>query len=432
MERSEAAHLLRRAGFGGTASTVDEYAALSRDDAVTRLLDRSSATGIGPKPDVLPNDDGKYDQFVTMFHDWFGRMAYTGAPLVEKMTLFWHNHFTTSLEKTYAPRLIHAQHTLYWNNALGNFRTLAQAMAVEPAMLDYLDNRYSNKYGPNQNFARELMELFVLGVGNYSEDDVAAASKAWTGHSVADDDDTYEFRADWHDETESTFFGETRVWDGPQIIDKIFDSKPDVVAKFVSKKLWSFFAYPNPEQTLVDSLASTLINSGWEVAPVLRQIFTSDQFFSAQAMQGLVRMPCEYFATVIRGLGVDASVLKPQWYQEGMGQVLWNPPDVSGWKQNNYWVSSATAGGRAELARSAPWLLEQAGVANPLAGLVTLPPAEAVDKALALFVPEVRSAAHRDVLVSWLTDVQSRPEEEWTLVPFLTSLTLMLPELQLA
>jgi uncharacterized protein (DUF1800 family) len=432
MEKTDAAHLLRRAGFGGTAAQVDELAALSRSDAVERVLSTSGSPGVGPKPGVVDDDMLKYPQFVELFHDTFQRMAASPAPIVEKMALFWHGHFTTSLEKTYDPRKIYDQHVLWRQYALGNFRDFAQAMALNPAMLDYLDNRYSTQWGPNQNFARELMELFLLGVGNYTEADVETASYAWTGHSVADDDETYQFRTEWHDETARTFFGEAKVWDGPDMIDKIFDTRADVVAPFVARKMWSYFAYPNPDASIVADLAGTFTSSGWDIAAVMRAIFSRDEFYGDSAKQGLVRQPAEYLASVIRGLGVESAVIHPEWYQDGLGQTLFNPPDVSGWKQNNYWVSSATLGTKARMAQSVHWMLGEASVTNPIAALAALEPADAVDQAIALFTPDLRSTAHRDAMVAWLTDVKSRPEEEWTIVPFLTTLTLMLPELQLA
>ncbi len=432
MEISDAAHLLRRAGFGGTTARVDELAALSRGDAVERVLSTDGAAAVGPAPAVVDDDMLKYPQFVELFNDTYRRMATSPAPIVDKMALFWHGHFTTSLEKTYDPRKIHAQHVLWRQYALGNFREFAQAMAINPAMLDYLDNRYSTQWGPNQNFARELMELFLLGVGNYTEADVETASYAWTGHSVADDDETYLFRSEWHDETARTLFGETKVWDGPDMIDTIFDTRADIVAPFVVRKMWSYFAYPNPDATIVADLAGTFTSSGWDIAAVMRAIFNRDEFYTDTAKQGLVRQPAEYLAAIVRGLGVDAAVIHPEWYQEALGQTLFNPPDVSGWKQNAYWVSSATAGAKARMAQSVNWELEQAGVTNPIAALATLDAAEAVDQAIALFTPDLRSTAHRDAMVVWLTDVKSRPDEEWTIVPFLTALTLMLPELQLA
>jgi uncharacterized protein (DUF1800 family) len=429
MEASDAAHLLRRAGFGGTAAQVAELAGLSRAKAVARVLNTRGAPEVGPAPPKV-DDTQKYPQFVELFHDTYRRMATSPAPIVEKMALFWHGHFTTSFEKTYDPRKIRAQHVLWRRYALGNLREFAQAMAIDPAMLDYLDNRYSGKWGPNQNFARELMELFLLGVGNYTEDDVETASYAWTGHSVADDDDTYLFRADWHDTTARTFFGETKVWDGPDIINKIFDTRAAVVARFIAKKLWSYFAYPNPEQNIVDALAYALAYSGWNIKAAMGVMFNSDQFYSTAAKQGLVLQPAEYLATVIRGLGVDPAVLHPEWYQDGLGQTLFNPPDVSGWRQNIYWISSATLGTKAQMAKDVAWNLQQAGLTNPIAAFAQLEPVEAVNRAIALFTPNLRSTAHRDAIVAWLVDVKSRPDEAWTIVPFLTTLTLMLPELQ--
>ena len=265
MSIADASHLLRRAGFGGTSAQIAALAALDRAPAVDSLL---NATGLPEAPPAIFNDTtkGDYEYLIGLIEDWLKRMATSPAPIQEKMSLFWHGHFVSSVDKVGSVFLMYEQQKFYRQNALGNFRTLTQGMATQVAMLRYLDNDSNVKGRPNQNFGRELLELFTLGIGNYAESDVIDGARAWTGHNVSDDGSAYLFRAGNHDTGNKTIFGITKNWDGPDEIDEIvMRTKQPIMARYIAKKLWEFFAHPGPPAGVVDALATEFISSGLSV-----------------------------------------------------------------------------------------------------------------------------------------------------------------------
>jgi uncharacterized protein (DUF1800 family) len=437
MAAGDVAHLLRRAGFGGTGAQVAALTGQAETTVVDTLLD----TATNPpeaRPAILDTagkGEDRWGRLQSIRFNWHDRMATTPTPIVEKMTLFWHGHFTTSADAVYRPNALWQQLTFYRANALGNLRTLAHGMAVQPAMLMYLNNDENRKKSPNQNFARELLELFLLGVGNYTEGDVIAAAAAWTGHTLTTDDydndvAVYGFRADWHDTANKTFLGTTKNWDGPEIIDEVFDNvttRP-VMAKFIVAKLWSFFAAPNPPAGVVDALAATLIASNFEIKPVLRALFLRPEFYAPEAKTGLVRTPVEYFTAVMRATGLAAVDIHPDWWLDDMGQELYNPPNVSGWRPNGYWISAAAAAAKASFADWLTWKLKDAGF---LADSKTKTPADAVAAALAAFAIHQPSAHIVQVLTDWI-NTQRAAKVSWAEQKYLPLLVLLSPDLQLA
>ena len=430
--RDDISHLLRRSGFFAAESRVAQLMALDLPQAVEAVLDLSGNPDDTPPPGTTTSSEQSYDQFVTMVQWWTDRMITTPTPIVEKMTLFWHGHFTSSWQKVGDSPAMVAQNRLYRSLALGDFRTLCQRMAVEPAMLVYLDNQNNVAGEPNQNFARELMELFVLGVGNYTEEDVDAAARAWTGHNtVRWDDLRYVFKADRHDFGNKTFFGTTRNWDGPEIINELLDNaaKRPVMARFIARKLWEFFAYQNPEPAVTDALAQIFIASNLSILALLRTLFNRPEFYSAKAKQGLVRSPAEWVVAVLFAVGKRSAQLHPEWYLEGMGQELFNPPNVSGWRPNAYWVNSSAFSGRAEFARQLMWRLYEDGF---WADTRNLPVEVAIDRAALTFGISPLSGPTRSALVGWLTDQRLQPHEGWVEAPYLLLMTLLAPELHLA
>jgi uncharacterized protein (DUF1800 family) len=426
---NDVAHLLRRAGFVGTPSQITSLAALNIDQVVAQVLDTSANPGVTMPPSVGNDAVEKYVQFTDMGHWWFDRMASTPTPIVEKMTLFWHGHFTTSLSKVYEPDHIWHQHVLYRTAGLGNYRDLAQAMAIEPAMVLYLDNADSYKRSPNQNFARELMELFLLGVGNYDEGDVAAAAAAWTGYSYNWDTRQYEYKPDWHDNGNKTFFGTTKNWNGPGIIDEIFASKGTIVAKHIARKLWEFFAYQNPSQAIIDALAAVLVNGNW-IKAVLSALFQRAEFYSATAKQGRVRSPIEYVVAVLKGLQVPSADLHPEWFMEGMGQELWDPPDVSGWKLNKYWVSTSMLYAKARFAESSSWTLNDKNH-HPFANAASMSPTDLAQRGFDLFGITTPMPTTRTVLVNWAT-AQKAAGQAWVQPHNFMILSMLMPDLMMA
>jgi uncharacterized protein (DUF1800 family) len=360
-------------------------------------------------------------------------MVSTPTPLVEKMTLFWQGHFTTSLSKVYEPDHLWKQQVLYRNSAFGNFTTFTQAMALEEAMLLYLDNADSYKGSPNENFARELMELFTLGVGNYTQADVTASAKAWTGYSYDYTNRVYQYKANLHDNTNKTFFGQTGNYGGPDIINLIFQQKGTIVAHYMARKFWEFFAYQNPSAALVDSLATTFVGTGWSIKELLRAIFTNPEFYSATAKQGRVRSPIEYVVTVLKGLQVPSADVHPAWYMEGMGQEMYNPPDVSGWKLNKYWISTSMLLAKANFAENCSYTLDdQNNNRHPFRDAATADNNVLVDRAFQIFGVTNPMPATRTVLLGWLTAQKAAQYEEWFLPYGFLVLTMLMPDLMMA
>jgi uncharacterized protein (DUF1800 family) len=438
IDPNDAAHLLRRAGFGGTPSQIANLAAQpDLAAAVAVVLDTSANPPVVMPPSVGNDSVEKYLQFMDMVHWWFDRMVSTPTPIVEKMTLFWHGHFTTSLSKVYEPDHIWKQHVLYRNSALGNFQAFTQAMAIEEAMLLYLDNADNRKRAPNQNFARELMELFTLGVGNYTETDVAAAAAAWSGYGYNWDARVYQFNANQHDNGNKTFFGETANFNGPQIIDKIFAAKGTIVAHYISRKMWEFFAYQNPSAAIVDALATTFIGTGWSIKELLRAIFTRPEFYSTTAKQGRVRSPIEYVVVVLKGLNATASVaaadVHPEWFTDGMGQEMFDPPDVSGWKLNKYWVSTSMLYSKARFAENCTWSLDDKNNnRQPFRDATSLTPDQLADRAFQIFGVSNPMPSTRAVLVDWATKQKAAQYQGWFEPYGFLTLSMLMPDLMMA
>ena len=364
--RTDIEHLLRRTEFAARSTRVDALMALSYAGAVDNVLAVPAAAVAAPPSLATHQRIGNFEQYRTAVHWWFDRMAtQSPRPLQEKMALFWHGHFCTSWNSVGdTPRVIE-QNQLWRHHGLGNLSYLAKTMARQPAMLRYLDNAKNFASSPNQNFARELLELFLIGAGNYTEADVEAATRAWTGHGLDPATGGYRFDATKHDSGTKTFLDKTGAWGGSKIIDIVLGpgaviavgdnaGLPSrvVAARFLSRKLWEAFAYEDPEDAVTFALADVLIASGFEIKPWVRAMLLRPEFRSDRARRGLVRSPAEYVAAVLYHADVAAPVAHPEWYCADMGQALFEPPDVNGWGVNEYWLNGSAATGRAAFADS--------------------------------------------------------------------------------
>lgn len=427
-------HLLRRTEFSAKPSRVAELVPLTLEQAVDDVLDiaRNGNPQIPAAFRVYTpeRNDLNYQTYVSNVYWWVDQMATAPRPIQEKMTVFWHGyHFVTGLGRVVRIDRMCTQTQLYRDRALGNLRTLAHEMAVQPAMLVYLDNASNNRSSPNENFARELLELFTLGTGNYTQDDVAAAARAWTGHNLDTTTDSYRFYPDRHDTGNKTFFGTTKNWDGPGIIDEILRDNPAkklAAAKFVARKLWTYFAYPNPDQRIVDDLAAVFVAADLEVKPLLRALLLRPEFYSATARQGLVRSPVELCAAACRMTGLPAVKTRFAWAGTPMNQYLFDPPNVAGWKNNGYWLATSALSARADLA----WALGHALRENDgYAWLSTLPVDAAIDRAAALFGVNL-TAASRAALAT--AQVAMRAISIGAAVTVLLVMVALLPEFHMA
>jgi uncharacterized protein (DUF1800 family) len=266
-------------------------------------------------------------------------MANGPYPLQEKLTLFWHGHFTTSAKDERGALLIWTQNELLRRNVAGNFRENVRQISRDPAMLDYLNNQQNRKAHPNENYARELMELFTLGIGNYTEYDIREAARAFTGW--AHDGEDFIFRRYDHDDGDKKFFGKKGDFDGDDVIEIILNHP--ACAKYIAGRFWNFFAYEDAEPPMIESLGQLLRESKWEIRPMLRTMFASQAFYSDRAIGSQIKSPVQLVVGTIRLLGLDMPPVRAlQGPLNQMGQVPLEPPNVKGWPGGRQWINTST------------------------------------------------------------------------------------------
>ena len=386
---ADARHLLNRAGFGASDAEVREFAPLSRAEAVERLL-----AGARTEPTLAPpafvsepfvpyyrvrglDAEERAAELRTRLQQgfalrawWLHEMAVTPSPLTERMTLFWHGHFATSQQKVRSVRLMYAQHALLRREALGNFGRLLHGIARDPAMLVYLDNAGSRREAPNENFAREVMELFTLGEGNYGERDVKEAARAFTGWSLDRDTGEYRYRRAWHDGGEKTVLGRTGRLDGAAVLDLLL-AHPRT-AEHITAKLWREFVSPVPEAAEVKRLAQVFRGGGYEVRPLLRAMFLSDAFWAQDHRAALVKSPVDVVVGTLRTFAIQPMDYRPAAFAvAALGQNLFAPPNVKGWPGGESWIDASTLLGRRQFVdrvfRGADAMTDLADRAEPMA-----------------------------------------------------------------
>lgn len=355
-------HLLRRTEFIARPARVTALSALTLEAAVEDVLNFAANPPLTLPPGLLYNTDNgglQAAQKVDMHDWWLDLMATRPRPFQEKMAFFWHGHFVTEWAPIKRTDLFMRQIDLFRTMALGNFHDLTQAMAIDPQMLKYLSGESNTKTKPNENFGRELLELFLLGVGNYTQTDVAECSRAWTGHNLQTNPSTYApeyvFRTAAHDAGMKTIFGVTKAWDGPDVIRFILKENAEkkmVAARLIVRKLWEALAYAAPASTLVDSLATTFVTNNFELKPLLRAMLLHPRFYSADAKQGMLRSPVEWVVAVLATTGITAKASGAHNALINMGQRPLDPPNVAGWKHNAYYLTTGAVGARASFARS--------------------------------------------------------------------------------
>jgi uncharacterized protein (DUF1800 family) len=333
-----AAHLLRRAGFGGSAADVSRLAALEMPGAVDALLHPTAPDADFPlyPPAEILYDPKKARQATQLW--WLDRMLRTNRPLVEKMVLFWHGHFATSLGKV-QPQYMAGQINLFRQLALGRFPALLSGVTRDPAMLIWLDNRANAKAHPNENYAREVMELFALGLGNYTEDDVREAARAFTGWTL-DRNQQAAFVPARHDDGVKTVLGRTGAFDADDVV-AIIVSQP-VHQRFLAHKLLEFFVYSDPEPELIEAVAQTYALSGYDVAKTVGTILRSNVFYSARAYRAIPKSPLELALGTLRFIGAQTVPPNVIYQLARMGQEPLAPPSVKGWDGGPAWINTST------------------------------------------------------------------------------------------
>lgn len=393
-----ARHLLDRAGFGGPPEQVAELAQLSPEAAVslivdyesvdnphlptfdpspiydpslrafpetrpaaTRLAERTGqAMGVAVKPAGIRPLQPVTDRFFywlrasaletrRLAHWWAECMLVSNRPLQEKMALFWHGHFATAAEKVRDYRKMQVQLELFRREATSNFRTLLISVAQDPAMLVYLDAGRNVKGAPNENFGREVMELFTMGVGNYTEQDIREGARAFTGW--IDDDLTFGFDPAKHDDGEKLFLGQHGRFNGVDVLNIILQQK--VTARFVTGKIYRFLVREDLDPDLQNRLGDMLFEADYSLKPFLRTIFLSRDFYSADSIGSHIKGPIELIVSTYRRLGLKQLPGIPDINAASaeLGQILLNPPTVAGWAQGRAWITPGSLLARANFAR---------------------------------------------------------------------------------
>jgi len=360
MGEADARHLLNRAGFGASPREVASYAGLSRAEAVERLLGgtRTAAQTLPPEwlsepilpprqlRGMAPEARKKFvareiQRGLELRGWWVNEMIVTPTPLTERMTLFWHNHFVSSQQKVRYTRLMYEQNVLLRRHAVGNFGELLHAVGKDPAMVIYLDSAQNRKGKPNENFAREVMELFTLGEGQYTEDDIREAARAFTGWSIDIDTGEFKFRRFVHDGGTKTVLGRTGNFDGDDVLEILLEKR--ATAEFVVAKLWREFVSPEPDAGEVRRVADAFYRSRYDVKTALRGLFLSRAFWAESNRAALIKSPVDLVVGTVRMLEVDYGDPVPfALVSSQLGQNLFSPPNVRGWPGGEAWINSST------------------------------------------------------------------------------------------
>jgi uncharacterized protein (DUF1800 family) len=394
------AHLLRRAGFGASREEIEAKAAKGYDATVEELLNAESQPAIDE--DLMLRYHPAYNHAPAIesnVQQWLYRMINNPRQLQEKMALFWHMIFCTGHSKIDHGEEMGLMIAMFRDHGMGNFRELLMRLSTSPQMMYYLDNTESHKVAVNENYGRELLELFSIGVGkdeafNYTEDDVKACARAFTGWNNAPAYPPFPYgRSPWqfrydpadHDDSEKTFLGQSGRWDGEDIL-KIICKQPGT-ARFISRHLYNFFVAdevpvpswrltPPKDPKAIAILEKAYFESGYEIKAMLRALFTSDFFKAPSARFARVASPAEMVVSLMRTVGEHRGQIKPGLFEisqepKYMGMDLMNPPTVEGWHTGQEWIDSGT-------------LVERINFASSYLGQTSLPGVRAfVDRLMA-------------------------------------------------
>ncbi|MFM9970285.1 MAG: DUF1800 family protein, partial [Burkholderiales bacterium] len=360
MGAEEARHLLARTTFGPTVPGIREFSALTREQGVARLLAQNRVEAKRTPPSWVAEpvtpfrlfrdasaeerrkiQEREIRQGIELRAWWVAEMLDSPTQLNERMTLFWHGHFTSSQQKVRMVQLLYRQNHLLRRHASGNFADLLHAIAKDPAMLIYLDVANNRRGQPNENFAREVMELFTLGEGHYREADIREAARAFTGWSIDPDSGDYLWRAPAHDSGEKTVLGKTGNFDGDAVLD-ILLSQPRT-AEHIVEKLWREFISQKPDNTEVRRIAAAFRAARYDIKVALRELLGSRAFWAIDNRATLFKSPADLVVGTFRQFEIPVADATPlALLMAGLGQNLFSPPNVKGWPGGTRWINSST------------------------------------------------------------------------------------------
>lgn len=345
-----AAHLYRRAGFSANGATLKSAVARSPADVVSALIrDRNESQDYQDEVNALSRTIVATGDVKNLPAWWTYRFLTTSDPVQEKVTLFWHGHFATSGDKVNDPQLLLKQNELLREHALGDFSAMVHAVSRDPAMLIYLDSATNRKAHPNENFARELMELFCLGEGQYTEQDIRELSRCFTGWEIRND--SFRFNKYQHDSGEKNILGQSGEFGGDEGVDVVLGQQS--CPFFIVSKLIRFFVFdePEPSRELIKPLADEFTTNGKQIGPIVERILSSNLFFSEVSIARKIRSPIDYAVGLLRALDGTTDLYALTSGLRELGQTPFFPPNVKGWDGGRTWMNSSTLLARANLVR---------------------------------------------------------------------------------
>ena len=364
--QSSAAHLLGRTMIGPTYNDIIDSTNNRLNYTVSTLLGEletpeppgSWVEDPAPAWDQLTDDE--VDELMQQYRDhmwematwWIIRMTQNSKNITEQMTLFWHNFFATAQSKVFFPQAMYEQNKIFREYGLGNFKELLRRVTFGPAMMIWLDIHRSKKHNPNENFSRELMELFTLGVDNYSQNDIVEASRAFTGYVTNGVETNYDYENlvgndihwdEWHDFDNKTVLGQTGPWTGDDIINIILEQEN--CAKHICRRIYKWFVYENVNESVVEEMADVLRDNNYEIRPALEFLFKSEHFYDNNYRGALIQNPIGFLPGLIRKFGMQNFTFPDGFLLRSvgvLGMTPLEPPDVNGWIGYRSWINSIT------------------------------------------------------------------------------------------
>lgn len=362
LDQRRASHLYRRLGFSASVATINDAVGQNAGNLVDTLVDQ--ALNMAPTPAPVwanwtnanyPEDDDARRQLNNQQRSEF-RLSYANGllnnNLRDRLSFFWSNHFVTELDIYNCNAFLYKYINCLQRNSIRNFKTFVSEIGLTDAMLYYLDGVFNNGNNPNENYARELYELFTLGEGNnYTEEDIQETAKALSGYVERGEIGctTVTFDPTNHDAGPKTIFGQTGNWGYDDVIDILFNERENEIAEFICRKLYEFFVHPdsrdeaNNAQGIIDGMSNTFISNNFEIAPVLRQLFKSQHFFDDEAIGVIIKSPIDFYFHTLKETGfsyTDTNVAEMVNYAGLLSQELFDPIDVAGWQRDRTWINT--------------------------------------------------------------------------------------------
>ncbi|MDB2606740.1 DUF1800 domain-containing protein [Zobellia sp.] len=362
LDRNRAAHLYRRLGFSASVLTIDQAVGSTADTVVNMLMTQAQNAAFIPKPEWADWNGSNYPEDSSLTNELKNAqeeelsLAYGNAllnnNLRDRMSFFWSNHFVTELDIYECRPFLYYYLNCLQRNSLGNFKTFVSEIGLTDAMLYYLDGVYNNGNNPNENYGRELYELFTLGEGNnYTEEDIIETARALTGYVERGElgCEQVTFNPERHDTGNKTILGQTGNWGYDDVIDILFEQRTNEIAEFICRKLYEFFVHPDSKDTagnaqvIISGMATTFIANDFEIAPVLSQLFKSQHFFDDEAIGVIIKSPFDFYFNFLKESDFsydDTTVASLINYSGLLSQRMFDPFDVAGWQRNRSWINT--------------------------------------------------------------------------------------------